>query len=151
MTQALTHEQLERSQVIAEAHRWIGTPFRHDAEVCGGGVDCAHLVNAVYAAANRMTHIKFPHYAPDWWKHANDPEQHIVENMKKYFREITEAEAKPGDICVLYIGRAWAHCLILTGRHTAVEAWPTRAMVTEISIREERLFKTHKRRWFTAW
>jgi NlpC/P60 family putative phage cell wall peptidase len=151
MTQALRHEQLERNEVIAEAHRWVGTPFKHDAEVLGVGVDCAHLINAVYTAAKRMTHIKFPHYAPDWWKHAEDPEQHIIENAKLHFKEITAAQAKPGDWVVLFIGRAWAHCAIIVGNHQVIEAWPTRALVSLVNSREERLYRTHQKRYFTCW
>jgi cell wall-associated NlpC family hydrolase len=137
-------------QIIAEARKWIGTPFRHDAEVLGAGCDCAHLINAVYSKVGAIHHVKFPQYHADFWKHAKYPEMHIVETMKKVgFKEITAAQVKPGDVVVLYIGKCWAHCLILTGPHTAIEAWPTKAKVAEINIREERLFRNHQKRFFT--
>jgi cell wall-associated NlpC family hydrolase len=93
----------------------------------------------------------FPHYSPDWWRHTDNPEQHIVENAKKYFREITAEEAKPGDWVVLFIGKAWAHCAILVSDHQVVEAWPTRALVSLVNVREERLYRTHQKRFFTSW
>ncbi len=34
--------------IIDEAHRWLGTPYRHQASVCGVGADCLGLVRGVY-------------------------------------------------------------------------------------------------------
>ncbi|MFZ0953106.1 MAG: NlpC/P60 family protein [Candidatus Sulfotelmatobacter sp.] len=142
-------------QVVAEARSWIGTPFVHDAEVKGAGVDCAHIVNAVFSTAGKIQSVKFPHYKQDWWKHATDPEQHIVENYKKLFREIPVKDVKPGDIVVMFLGKAWAHSAIVSevtnGEVTrAIEAWPTRNAVAEINVREERLYRNHKKRYFTC-
>jgi NlpC/P60 family putative phage cell wall peptidase len=137
-------------QVVTEARKWIHTPFKHDAEVLAAGVDCAHLINAVYSVAGKMPHLTFPHYPPDWFKHTKNPEEHIVENAKKYFREIPEADAKPGDWVVMFIGRAWAHCAIISGKDRAIEAWPTRLTVEEVNTKEERLYRTHQKRYFTA-
>jgi len=146
-----THEQLERELVIKEARSWVGTKFVHAGRVKGAGVDCAGLVAEVYCKANRMPPITWPHYAPDWWKHAKDPEQHIIENAKLHFKEITAAQAKPGDWVVLFIGKAWAHCAIIVGDHQVIEAWPTRALVSLVNSREERLYRTHQKRYFTCW
>jgi NlpC/P60 family putative phage cell wall peptidase len=146
-----TQEELERKAVIEEANKWMGTPFRHDAEVVGAGVDCAHLINAVYFAVGKMPNVVFPQYPPDWFKHTDDPEQHIIENAKKYFREITAEEAKPGDWVVLYIGKAWAHCAILVGAHKVIEAWPLRSLVSLVNVREESLYRNHQKRYFTSW
>jgi len=146
-----TQEELERKAVIEEANKWMDTPFRHDAEVVGAGVDCAHLITAVYCATGKMPHVVFPQYPPDWWKHTTNPEQHIVENAKKYFREIKEEEAKPGDWVVLYIGKAWAHCAILVAAHQVIEAWPLRSLVSLVNVREESLYRNHQKRFFTCW
>lgn len=136
-------------EIISEARKWIGTPFRHDAEVLGAGVDCAHLINAVFAAKGAFPSVKFPQYHPDWWKHTNNPEQHIVENFLKVgFKEITAAEAKPGDVVVMFIGKAWCHCAIISGKNKAIEAWPTRSTVAEINTLEERLYRNHQKRYF---
>jgi NlpC/P60 family putative phage cell wall peptidase len=143
-------------QVVTDARTWIGTPFKHDAEVKGAGCDCAHLLNAVYSRAGKIPHLKFPQYPPDWFKHAADPEKYIVEEMKKHFREIKETEAKAGDVVVMFIGKAWAHCGIISEIKDAkvakvIEAWPTRATVSEVNATEERLYRTHQKRFFTAW
>jgi NlpC/P60 family putative phage cell wall peptidase len=147
----LSPEEISRQVVVRLARKWLHTPFKHDCEVLGAGVDCAHLINAVYSEAGHMPHLTFPQYPPDWWKHTKNSEQHIVETAKRYFREITEAQAKPGDWVVMYIGKAWAHCAIITGKDRCLEAWPTRSTVEEINSKEERLYRQHAKRYFTAW
>lgn len=39
-----------RSQVVAEARRWIGTPFHHQGRLRGVGVDCVGLIVGVAVA-----------------------------------------------------------------------------------------------------
>lgn len=142
-------EQAARAAVVAEARKWLGTPFIHDAEVVNAGVDCAHLVNAILRATGHLPSITFPTYGPDWFRHATDPEKNIVETLKQYAPEISEAEAGPGDVVVIWFGRAWAHCAILSGKDRAIEAWITRGHVAEVNTKEERLYRTHQKRYFS--
>jgi cell wall-associated NlpC family hydrolase len=143
-------EEQWRQAIVDEALSWIGTPFKHGAGVKYAGCDCAHVVSGVFEACGLLPRIDYPIYGRDWYKHALDPEKYIVETLKQHFYEIPAHEALAGDIFVLYFGRAWAHCGILTGPDLAVEAWPTRSMVTEIYTKEEKLYKTHAKRFFTA-
>jgi NlpC/P60 family putative phage cell wall peptidase len=136
-------------QIVTEARTWLGTPFVHGAGVKGAGCDCAHLITGVYASCGLMPVIEYPIYGPDFWRHAKDPEMHIVATAKQHFREIIEAEAKPGDWFVLYMGRCWAHCGIIVGKDRAIEAWPSHGKVAEINTKTEKLYKDHSRRYFT--
>ena len=43
-----------RAAVCSEARRWIGTPWHHRQRALGAGVDCAHLLIAVYAACGLL-------------------------------------------------------------------------------------------------
>jgi cell wall-associated NlpC family hydrolase len=140
---------LEREGVVQGAQSWCNTPFKHDCEVKGAGCDCAHLITGVYHPLGYMPKIQFPTYGADWFRHATDENQYIVETALKYFTEITEAEAQMGDWFVLYFGRAWSHCGILVGSHRAVCAWPSNGRVTEINMREDRLVSRHRRRYFS--
>lgn len=36
-----------RAAIVAEARRWLGTPYRHQASVIGAGADCLGLVRGV--------------------------------------------------------------------------------------------------------
>ena len=44
----------ERAAVVARAHVWLRTPWRHGACVLGGGVDCARLPKECYVATGVM-------------------------------------------------------------------------------------------------
>ena len=37
-------------RIIAEARRWLGTPYQHQASLCGVGADCLGLVRGLYRA-----------------------------------------------------------------------------------------------------
>nr|WP_238441088.1 hypothetical protein [Frankia sp. AgW1.1] len=39
---------LTRDGIIVTARRWIGTPYHHQASVCGIGADCLGLVRGVW-------------------------------------------------------------------------------------------------------
>lgn len=52
--------------VIAEARRWIGTPYRHQASVWGAGCDCLGLVRGIWRALHGNEPMQIPSYTPDW-------------------------------------------------------------------------------------
>ena len=41
---------LRSAEVVAEARRWLGTPYRHQASLCGAGCDCLGLLRGVWRA-----------------------------------------------------------------------------------------------------
>lgn len=47
--------------VVAEARRWLGTPYRHRAALRGVGCDCLGLLRGVFGVAGEL-----PVYAADW-------------------------------------------------------------------------------------
>lgn len=66
----MTKEQL-RQVIVTEALSWEGTPFRvgSRAKGPGGGVDCAGLAMAVFAAANLTIVEPFPFVDPQHASH----------------------------------------------------------------------------------
>ena len=52
--------------VLAEARRWIGTPYRHQASVAGAGADCLGLIRGVWRALHGAEPESLPGYTPDW-------------------------------------------------------------------------------------
>ena len=52
--------------VLAEAARWYGTPYQHQAALCGVGCDCLGLIRGVYAALYGSEPEQPPPYSPDW-------------------------------------------------------------------------------------
>ena len=46
---------ITRAEVVAEARRWLGTPYQHQARLLGIGVDCAGVVTEVARALGIAT------------------------------------------------------------------------------------------------
>ncbi len=52
--------------IVALARSWIGTPYHHQAAVCGIGCDCLGLVRGVYLQATGSHPESPPAYSRDW-------------------------------------------------------------------------------------
>ncbi|MEP3345261.1 MAG: NlpC/P60 family protein [Litoreibacter sp.] len=52
--------------MVAEAHTWIGTPYRHQASCKGAGADCLGLLRGVWRAMYGDEPEQVPAYSPDW-------------------------------------------------------------------------------------
>lgn len=51
---ALVTDDPRRISIVAEARRWLGTPFHHQASLRGAGCDCAGLVRGVGEACGLL-------------------------------------------------------------------------------------------------
>ena len=52
--------------IVAEARRWIGTPYVHQASACGAGTDCLGLLRGVWRGLYGCEPCALPAYTPDW-------------------------------------------------------------------------------------
>jgi NlpC/P60 family putative phage cell wall peptidase len=55
-----------RDRIVAAARRWIGTPYRHQAEILGAGCDCLGLVRGVWRELYGSEPMRVPNYRADW-------------------------------------------------------------------------------------
>ena len=134
----MTSTQAElRSAIVAEARRWIGTPFHHRQRQFGRGVDCINLLVAVYSAVGLIPAIELPWYPPDWALHRSS--ELIVETLKLYARPVQRALA--GDVAVYGFGRCVSHAAIIEDDDHVIHAYikAERVERTERSILQERL------------
>lgn len=53
-------------RAAAEARRWIGTPYRHQASKRGAGADCLGLLRGVWRALYGQEPEAVPPYTSDW-------------------------------------------------------------------------------------
>lgn len=110
----MTDEQ--RAEVVAETKSWIGTPYRGWSCVKGAGVDCGQLIYGVYRAVGLVDEISLPKdYSLQVSQHRASTE--YIDLVDRYFRDIPEDEAKPGDLVVYKLGFAFAHAAIIV-------SWP---------------------------
>lgn len=84
--------------VVMEARRWIGTPYVHQASVCGAGTDCLGLLRGVWRAVIGAEPCAVPAYSPDW----SEPqrEESLLSAARAWLVEKPIGFAAPGDVIV---------------------------------------------------
>lgn len=106
--------QALQAAVVAEALRWVGTPYHHLGDVHGAGVDCAMLLVRVYAACGLVPPDLDPRpYAPDW--HLHKGEELYRNWVEQHATLQVDGQPEPGDVMLWRFGRAFSHAAIVTG------------------------------------
>jgi NlpC/P60 family putative phage cell wall peptidase len=109
-------KKIPRADIIAAARTWIGTPYHHQASLCGVGTDCLGLVRGLYRMLYGCEPEVTPAYAPDWAEaSATEP---LLEAARRHLIEINPATAQPGDVLVFRWRRGSA------AKHIAIIATP---------------------------
>lgn len=106
---------IESERVIAEARRWIGTPYRHQASCCGAGSDCLGLVRGIYRALYGREPDDMPPYAR--YARHGDPEI-LADAAPQYL--VAMDEPAPGHVLLFRLRRG------MPARHLAVMSAPDR-------------------------
>lgn len=102
-----------RAAIVAEARRWLRTPYCAGARRRGRGCDCATLVQAVYEAVGLLPPIALGRYdAAAAWAAAGGDAQYVG-TLAAYARAIPEAAAGMGDLVMYRLGRGWSHSAII--------------------------------------
>lgn len=56
----------KHDQIVEAARRWIGTPYIHQASVCGAGADCLGLLRGLWRECIGEEPELVPPYTTDW-------------------------------------------------------------------------------------
>jgi NlpC/P60 family putative phage cell wall peptidase len=94
-----------QDRIVAEAQRWIGTPYRHSADVFGVGVDCAMLLVRVFCDLGLVPAFDPRPYATDW--HLHRSEEKYLGGVMRYAEKVDEPQ--PGDVALFKFGRCLSH------------------------------------------
>ncbi len=89
---------LDPDQVVDEARRWLGTPYCHQASVCGVGTDCLGLMRGIWRALIGPEPEIVTAYSSDWAEAAGD--ERLLSAARRHLMAVPEAEARPGDVLV---------------------------------------------------
>lgn len=92
-----------RAEVIAEARRWIGTPYVHQASCAGAGTDCLGLVRGIW----RVLYGGEPEAAPAYgagWGEVGAAET-LLGASRRHLVPIAREEMAPGDVLVFRMRR----------------------------------------------
>ena len=114
--------------VVAEAARWIGTPYHHRASVLGAGADCLGLICGIWRARHGVLPQTLPDYSPDWAEVG--PQERLWQALAQHFLPVDA----PGDGQVLLFrlqSRALAKHLGVQceGGRAFIHACPRRGVV----------------------
>lgn len=108
--------------VVAEARRWIGTPYVDQQTVRGAGCDCLGLVRGVWRAVVGPEPTEVPPYTRDWGE--TGPVEVMMAGALEWMVQVPLPESGAGAV-VLFRMRSGAiakHCGILTGAGTMIHA-----------------------------
>jgi len=87
-----------RSAVVAEARRWLGTPYRHQASLCGVGADCFGLVRGVWRAVVGPEPEAITPYARDWAEATG--KESLIAAARRHLRPVPAGAEREGDVIV---------------------------------------------------
>jgi NlpC/P60 family putative phage cell wall peptidase len=120
--------QERRAAIVAEARRWLGTPYRHQASVMGAGADCLGLVRGVWRGVVGEEPEKPPAYTPDWAEALG--EETLLFAAQRHCREIAAGAACAGDILLfrMALGAPAKHAAIVSGEDRIIHAYWGRAV-----------------------
>lgn len=113
-----------RSEVIAEARLWLGTPFHHQGRLRGVGCDCIGLVVGVCRALGLGD--------ADARGYARTPDgRSLAEGLARHLAEIPPEAARPGDVLLLRIRRDPQHVGFLGPGGSIIHAYAGAGRVVE--------------------
>ncbi|MBB6287934.1 MULTISPECIES: NlpC/P60 family protein [Pseudomonas] len=136
-------EVLQRDAVVAQAERWLRTPYQHRQHLLGVGVDCAWLLIEVYHAAGLIPSIDPGAYAQDW--HLHRSEERYLGWLELYGRQIDVPQR--GDVAVWKFGRTFSHGAVVVDEHRIIHAY--RDIGVEFADRREERLSSHTVRYYT--
>jgi cell wall-associated NlpC family hydrolase len=143
----------QRAKVEAIARSWIGTPYHSNARVKGAGIDCAHLLIAVYAEAGLIKDFDPGYYSPQFFLHSK--EERFLSVVLTYAHEIEEASARPGDLVLYKFGLCYAHggIIVSPGWPDAIvhARYQSRTVLLESGVEAGLSRSERNPRFFSVW
>ena len=83
-------------EVVAEARRWIGTPYLHQCATRGAGTDCLGLIRGVWRALVGPEPVEVPPYTQDWAEPSG--EEALLQAGMRFLIPRPLNAAAPGDV-----------------------------------------------------
>lgn len=125
-----------QDRIVAEAQRWIGTPYRHQGDIIGVGVDCAMFLVRAFSDLGVIAAFDPRPYATDW--HLHRSEEKYLDGVMRYAVKVDEPQ--PGDVALFKFGRCISHAGIVD------QITPEITMI-HADLSAGRVERTEVRRW----
>ncbi len=106
-------------KAVAEARRWIGTPYRHQGSVRGAGADCLGLVRGIWRTLYGTEPAPVPAYGRDWAETGGA--ERLWQALSLHMREKPAGDAASGDVLLMRMkaGAPAKHLGVQTAAGTA--------------------------------
>jgi cell wall-associated NlpC family hydrolase len=140
-------EAAERAAIVAEAMSWLGTPYHHEGDTKGIGVDCGMLLVRVFVDCGLCEPFDPRPYARHW--HLHRGEERYLDFVHDRTRKVEHPG--PGDVVVYKYGRVFSHGGIVVEWPRIIHAWSrARAVVlADVSLAGE--LASRERLCFSYW
>lgn len=122
-----------RTDIVAAARRYIGTPYHHQASLCGAGCDCLGLVRGVWRDLYGAEPEAPPPYTPDWGEVG--AVEHLLSAAARHLVPVPAGAAAFGDVLIFRMrgGMVAKHAAILSGSDRMIHA-QSRDIVREVTM-----------------
>lgn len=144
-------EDEERARVVAEAEKWIGTPYHTNGDVLGAGIDCGMLLVRAYVDAGIVEPFDPRPYPPQWAFHQS---AEIYLGIVERLATEIDGPPQPADVVLFRFGRCWAHGAIVKKWPEIIHANPTmnpHAPCRWDDCHKNSDLKNRKPRFFSPW
>lgn len=121
---------MQAAMIVAEARRWLGTPYHHAADVFGVGVDCAMLPVRVYCDLGLVPTFDPRPYPHDWMLHRSD--ERYLGWVEQFAGRVERPQA--GDLALFQFGRCFSHGGIVETPEIMIHAWARAGKVERTEI-----------------
>ena len=133
MSRSATTEADERAAVVAQARRWIGTPYHHNAAVMGAGIDCGRILIEAFAGAGMIDRFTPQPYSHQW--HLHQGAEVYADIVLGFATEVAYAPPMPPATVLLFRhGRTFSHGALVTDWPNIIHAYAAADRVEEVSI-----------------
>ena len=108
----------QRAAIVHDARAWLGTPYHHEADVLGSGVDCAMILVRLYCDSGLVPMVDPRPYPAQWMMHRSE------ERYLKWFTDYAHRveHGGLGDVMLFKYGRTISHSGIIVGDGLMVHA-----------------------------
>lgn len=108
------NEGAERAAVVAEARKWVGTPYRSNTGVLGVGCDCGFLLRECFVGAGLVEPFPIAPYAQDFHLHCREGDERYLGYVTPHLRQVEMSALGLGDVLMFKIGHVYSHGGIVT-------------------------------------
>ncbi|MEM5517880.1 NlpC/P60 family protein [Henriciella sp. AS95] len=114
---------MTRSEIVAAAREWVGTPYQHQASKRDVGTDCLGLIRGLWRHFLGAEPEEVPPYAPDWAELTGDDV--LLAAARRNLIEIAPGSAREGDVLLFRMGLGCPakHCAVMSGEQRIIHAY----------------------------